>query len=103
MVSSGPDKYSGQGDNPNVALTRPRAIGLLTLVDQALVVVLDEKHLAITTMVDRLGLHSRHFGGLAGYEMRVGGAQHPRNSGIFPAPNCGKGGTFAHSRRDSAA
>ncbi len=30
--SSGPAMYSGQGDNPNIALTRPQAIRPLTLV-----------------------------------------------------------------------
>jgi hypothetical protein len=34
MLSTGPRQNPSQGDNPNIALTRPHIIGLLTLVDR---------------------------------------------------------------------
>jgi hypothetical protein len=35
-------KFPGQNDNPNIALTRPRIFGPLTLVDRRLALSLNE-------------------------------------------------------------
>ena len=34
MLSTGPLNISSQGDNPNIALTRPHVVGSLTLVSR---------------------------------------------------------------------
>ncbi len=48
MLSTGPPYISSQGDNPNIALTRPHVVGSLTLVSRGRAVQLRELHLLLT-------------------------------------------------------